>query len=268
MYTYAWYFVMFSFLGWCLEVIYHTVCYGEFSNRGFLNGPVCPIYGAGAVLVIAVLRPVADNLLLLFICAALITSALELVTGYVLETIFSMKWWDYSDVPFNLKGYICLKFSICWGVACTFLIRVVLPVCDRLLAAVPPKAGTAVLIVLGICYMADAVCTVLTLRSLAVHIKSMENLSRRLRRFADELGLHIADSVFDVMEKTENASKLGKEKAEELEALGKSYQKKLSELTFGHRRIIRAFPGVNSKRYRHSIEQLKQRIGAKKNMHE
>lgn len=115
-YNYLWYFVIFSFLGWCMEVAYHTVCCGDFSNRGFLNGPVCPIYGVGAVSVIACLRPVEDSMVLLFIFATVITSVLEFITGYVLEKIFHTKWWDYSNTPFNIMGYICLKFSLCWGI--------------------------------------------------------------------------------------------------------------------------------------------------------
>ncbi len=261
MYMYAWYFVIFSFLGWCMEVAYHTVCYGDFSNRGFLNGPVCPIYGAGAVLVILALRPFSDNLIVLFFCAALITSALEFITGYILEKIFSMKWWDYSDVPFNIKGYICLKFSICWGVACSFLIRVILPVCDRLITLFPYRPGLFILAVLGVCYAADAAYTVITLRSFAVHIRGVENLSIQLRRLSDDLGLHISDSVFDMKEKAVDVTQLGKEKAEEVEALIGSYRARMSDLKLSHRRIMKAFPGISSKRYRASLERVKERLG-------
>lgn len=256
-YNYLWYFVIFSFLGWCMEVAYHTVCCGDFSNRGFLNGPVCPIYGVGAVSVIACLRPVEDSMVLLFVFATVITSVLEFITGYVLEKIFNTKWWDYSNTPFNIMGYICLKFSLCWGVVCTFLMRVMLPVTDRLIVKIPIKLGIFMLIILGICYAADAVHTFITLRALNLRIKSMEDISSRLKHISDELGIHISDSVYDLMEKTEELAKSGKDKKEEFEQLKEQYLAKIKGLNFGQRRIIRAFPSISSKRYTHAIAHIK-----------
>lgn len=227
-----------------MEVAYHTVCCGDFSNRGFLNGPVCPIYGCGAVMVIASLRPFSDNMAILFLCATVITSLLELVTGYVLEKIFHTKWWDYSETPFNIGGYICLKFSLCWGAACTFLMRVMLPVCDKIIAKIPLKIGIAVLALLGVCYFADAVCTVITLRSLKIKIRAMEEMSAKFKKLSDELGIHISDSVADIIEKTEEVAKAGKEKAEELEALKEQYREKVRDFNSRYKRIIKAFPGA------------------------
>ena len=104
-------FFIYAFLGWCIEVIYCGLNEGHFINRGFLNGPVCPIYGAGGVCVILFLTPIKDNIPLLFVGSAVLTSAMELITGYLLNKIFHARWWDYSDAPFNVGGYICLKFS-------------------------------------------------------------------------------------------------------------------------------------------------------------
>lgn len=264
MYGYLWYFVIFSFLGWCMEVAYHTISCGEFSNRGFLNGPVCPIYGVGAVLVIFSLRPFSENMLVLFVFAMIITSLLEFLTGYVLEKIFHTKWWDYSGTPFNIMGYICLKFSLCWGVVCTFLMRVILPFTDKLIVRIPYKVGAVLLIVIGICYIADAVYTVVTLRSLRIRIKTMEEISVRLRKLSDELGIHISDSVFDLMEKTEEITQAGKEKKEEFEKLKKQYLSKIKSLDLKQRRIIKAFPSLTSKRYKYSLKHIKDYINRRK----
>ena len=111
------FFVIYSVLGWCLEVCFCTINTGQFVNRGFLNGPVCPIYGFGMVIVLVALTPLAHSLPVLFVGGALLTSALELAAGWILKKVFHTSWWDYSDVPFNLGGYICLKFSLAWGVA-------------------------------------------------------------------------------------------------------------------------------------------------------
>lgn len=264
MYNFLWYFVIFSFLGWCMEVAYHAVCCGDFSNRGFLNGPVCPIYGFGAVLLILLLRPFSKSLLLLFVFAVLITSTLEFLTGYVLEKSFNMKWWDYSGIPFNIKGYICLKFSLAWGAAGTFLVRVVLPLCDKIIFRFPFIVGVILLSVIGICYLADGVYTVFILRSFKQRIKLAEKISVRLRQISDEIGIHISDSVFDIMDKADDVAKLGKAKAEELEALRKQYREKVSELNFGHKRIIKAFPNLSSKKYKTSLEHIKKHISKKR----
>ena len=111
-YEYLAFFVIYAFLGWCAEVIFNTINTGHFVNRGFLSGPVCPIYGFGMVIVVFCLTPLQKNWMLLFFGSMFLTSALEWITGYVLKKVFHTSWWDYSNQPFNLGGYICLRFSI------------------------------------------------------------------------------------------------------------------------------------------------------------
>ena len=123
-----WYFFIYAFLGWCVEVVFHTITTGRWVNRGFLNGPVCPIYGVGMVLVLLALWPLRHNLFVLFLGSVVLTSTLELITGWVLKTLFHTTWWDYSDEPFQLGGYICLRFSLAWGVGGVFMVRIIHPV--------------------------------------------------------------------------------------------------------------------------------------------
>ena len=91
------FFLIYSCLGWCLEVIYAAVSTGQLVNRGFLNGPVCPIYGFGMVIVLFTLSPLADNLLLLYLGGVILPSVLELVGGWALYKLYHTRWWDYSD---------------------------------------------------------------------------------------------------------------------------------------------------------------------------
>ena len=123
-YNILWYFFIYAFLGWCLEVCFCSIQTGSFVNRGFLNGPVCPIYGFGMLIAGSSLAPVRDNLILLFFGGMVLASALELVGGWALKKLFHTTWWDYSDEPLNIGGYICLKFSLAWGVCVTFAVRV------------------------------------------------------------------------------------------------------------------------------------------------
>lgn len=149
MYSYFWYFFIFAFLGWCAEVAFAAVTKGRFVNRGFLNGPVCPIYGLGVVIVYLALEPIRNNFIMLFAGATLLTSALEWVTGLVLEKVFHHQWWDYSDKRFNLNGYICLQFSLLWGVACVFIMRFMIPLADIFVQLIPRILGMAILIFFG-----------------------------------------------------------------------------------------------------------------------
>ena len=139
------FFVIYSVLGWCLEVCFCTINTGQFVNRGFLNGPVCPIYGFGMVIVLVALTPLAHSLPVLFVGGALLTSALELAAGWILKKVFHTSWWDYSDVPFNLGGYICLKFSLAWGGAVVAVMKGVQPAVAALVRAVPRTLGIVLL---------------------------------------------------------------------------------------------------------------------------
>jgi len=114
MYSYFAFFIVYAFLGWVLEVVYAAVKSGKFVNRGFLLGPVCPIYGFGAVGVIVALAPVKDNKLVLFVCSVLLASGIELIGGWLLDKIFSQRWWDYSHRPFNIGGYVWIIFIQLW----------------------------------------------------------------------------------------------------------------------------------------------------------
>lgn len=140
-YPYIWYFFIYAFLGWCAEVIFAAARKGVFVNRGFLNGPLCPIYGVGLVAVVALLAPARDSLGLLYLGAVLLTSAIELVTGFLMEKLFHQRWWDYSQMPFNIGGYVCLLFSLIWGLACLLIVDVVHPLVAGLVARIPQKLG-------------------------------------------------------------------------------------------------------------------------------
>ena len=140
-YELLWLFFIYAFFGWCIEVVFCGLNEGHFINRGFLNGPVCPIYGVGGVIVVLCLTPIKDNLFLLFVGSALLTSILELITGFALDKIFHARWWDYTDMPFNIGGYICLKFSIYWGFVCIALMKGIHPVILGFVRFIPHMLG-------------------------------------------------------------------------------------------------------------------------------
>ena len=126
-YYFALSFFVYGFLGWCTEVAYAAVKQGKFVNRGFLNGPICPVYGIGVGVVVQFLTPVENNLVLLYISSTILVTAIEGITGFLLEKIFHNKWWDYSDQPLNIGGYVCVLFSLIWGVFCVLIVKVIHP---------------------------------------------------------------------------------------------------------------------------------------------
>ena len=108
-------FLIYSMLGWLVESIYMSVCNRKLTNRGFMLGPMCPIYGVGALTVYFLLRPVCHNIFLLYFSGALVATSLEYVTAKIMLRIFGEVWWDYSQKPFNYKGILCLESTIAWG---------------------------------------------------------------------------------------------------------------------------------------------------------
>lgn len=202
-YELVWIFIVYAFLGWCTEVSYAALDTGKFVNRGFLNGPYCPIYGCGVVVVVTILTPLKDNLLILFVGSFLLTSLLEFVTGFILEKVFHNKWWDYSDKPFNIKGYVCLKFSIYWGLACTFIMDVLHPIIYKGITAIPRLLGFILLLVFMGVFVVDFCITVSTILKFNRRLKAMDEMAAAIHRLSDEIGVNIYENVTGVIEKSE-----------------------------------------------------------------
>ncbi len=189
------YFIVYAFFGWCIEVAYAAVKKGEFVNRGFLNGPVCPIYGYGMLTVLLVLSGLKHNLMLLFAGSVILTSALEYITGFALEKIFNDKWWDYSNCRYNLKGYICLKFSLAWGAACVFAVCVVHPFVGRVLNLVPHGISMAFFGVIYAVFAIDVSLTVAEALRIKKYFKNADKVEKHIKSVSDTVGEEITDAV-------------------------------------------------------------------------
>ena len=181
------YFLIYSCLGWCLEVVYAAVTTGKLVNRGFLNGPVCPIYGFGMVIVLYALTPLVDNTLLLYLGGVILPSALELVGGWALYKLYRTRWWDYSDSPFNIGGYICLEFCLLWGVGTLVVMRIVHPIIAGLVAMVPTLAGVISMCILYAVYAVDVVVTAISASKLADTLDTMEKLGDSIHAVSDAM---------------------------------------------------------------------------------
>ena len=181
------YFLIYSCLGWCLEVVYAAVTTGKLVHRGFLNGPVCPIYGFGMVIVLYALTPLVDNTLLLYLGGVILPSALELVGGWALYKLYRTRWWDYSDYPFNIGGYICLEFCLLWGVGTLVVMRIVHPIIAGLVAMVPTLVGVILMCILYAVYATDVVATAIAASTLADTLDTMEKLGDSIHAVSDAM---------------------------------------------------------------------------------
>lgn len=253
-------FFIYSFLGWCCECVYCSIPAKRFINRGFLNGPLCPVYGFGALAVIYCLTPVDFSLPLLFVCGLLVTSVLEYFTGWLLETLFHAKWWDYSNMRFNIRGRVCLLNSVLFGLLGVFVMRVLHPFVARLV-------GSLSLVML--IWFASALTTLLAV-DLVLSVHTALQLSGKLDALHDALedarartdavimekklqleeqhALPLSDRIDRLLERGE-----GLRLRERLDALSESHN-------ILHRRMLDAFPHMQFPRSPASLDLLRDGI--------
>ena len=170
-------FIVYSFLGWILEVGYHIFKSGRLINRGFLFGPLCPIYGTGAVIIISLLNRWKNNSLYIFLGGFFFASVLEYITGFVLEKIFHTRWWDYSKRPFNIKGYIALDFSIIWGLVSVFMMKILHPSVENFINSISKENMRPVALAIFMVFTIDFLATVESMvefRSITTELVNLE----------------------------------------------------------------------------------------------
>ena len=193
MYTYEWYhwitfFFIYCFFGWIFESGYVSLKKRQFVNRGFLRLPMLPLYGTGAVMMLWVSLPVKDHLLLVYLSGVVAATILEYVTGYVMERLFKVRYWDYSKKKYNLHGYICLGSSIAWGFLTLLMTEVIHQPIERFVLSLPIVLETTGLIVVGALFSADTIWSVKEAFSLAGALEAMT----KMKSEAEELQVQMA----------------------------------------------------------------------------
>ncbi len=198
------YFILYSFLGWCCETVYCTILQRKFVNRGFLYGPLCPIYGCGALLVLFLLRDVQSSIIPLFLSGMVVTTVLEYLTSVLMEKLFHMKWWDYSHLPFNINGRVCLLNSCEFGALSVFVVMVLHPAIVRLVGKIPVPVQTVLAGVLLAIMLVDTICTVhgiLVLKGKLDDIyMQLEDIRLKTEEGAQKLRLAVAEKQDEVRE--------------------------------------------------------------------
>ena len=191
------YFIAYSFLGWCVETTYCCICERRWVARGFLYGPICPIYGVGALLMLLFFAPLSENLLLFYVTATIVMSAWEYLVGWFLEVTTHIKYWDYSSKPFNIKGRICLQISLCWGVLSYITIFLIHP---HVAAFLEDIAFWLRYCMAGSVFTLLVVDTITTIR----HLAMTASLMARLEASGQELRLQTALARAEVGDRLES----------------------------------------------------------------
>lgn len=238
LYHYLFIFFVFAFLGWCVEVAYAAVRHHRFVNRGFLGGPVCPIYGLGVLAVYLILAPLRRYWLLLFLASVLLTSALELAVGFLLDRLFHNKWWDYSQQRCNLFGYICLRFSLIWGALCMLVVKLLSPPLERLMALIPLRVGLAVEGGLLAVLAADTAVAVAVAIGLDRQLRALDTMAESFRLGSDLLGERIFTGT---------------------ERVHEEYLHLLDRGRGLRHRLLEAFPSMRSRRHDDQLRVLRER---------
>lgn len=149
------FFFFYSFVGWVWESCYVSARKHRWVNRGFMHGPMLPIYGSGALVVLISTIGVRENILLIFLFGMTAATLLEYATGAVMERLFHVRYWDYSNQKFNLHGYICVTSSLCWGCFSVLLVRVIHVPVENAVLKFPLMAADGIALVLAVAATAD-----------------------------------------------------------------------------------------------------------------
>lgn len=196
MYNYCYTFLLFliyGFIGWIVEIIDILIIDKKIMNRGFMFGPICPIYGVGILLMIHFLKRYIDTPIILFMLAIVIFTVLEYITGYAMEKIFKVKWWDYSNFKFNLHGRICLETTIPFGIGGMLVMYVINPFLNRLLSLLNHKLVIILGIVLLVIFMIDYFLSLLIVNKLKK--KGFKNLKNKDN--TDDINTEIRDYLME-----------------------------------------------------------------------
>ena len=270
--TVYWFF-LYGCIGWGVEVVYAAIKEHKLVNRGFLCGPICPIYGFGMVgLVYSVsLIPMPESgsmsAVAIFFLGMALTTAIELVGGWALFKIYHIRWWDYSNMKFNLGGYICPQFSLLWGLGSVLMIKVVHPLLARGSNPMPFKVMLVIDIVAMVFFIVDVCVSTAAAIGLNKYLREIDELRARLRVTSDKLTTVLgtsamtADTILDEQKLQLALAKLeGRENADVLRAEAMVRVAELREkLTaaehdhIGARRLLRAFPDMKSLNYAETL---------------
>ncbi|GFI47202.1 hypothetical protein IMSAGC019_02525 [Lachnospiraceae bacterium] len=295
------FFYFYCFFGWVFESSFVSIKSRKFVNRGFMRGPFLPIYGSGAVMMLVVSMPFQDNILLTYIAGCMGATSLELVTGITMETLFKVRYWDYSGQRFNYKGHICLSSTIAWGFLTILMTELVHRAVERVIFIIPYKAVTVATVLVTVYIIVDFTLSFKAALDLRDLLLGLERARAEMERIQKRLDVIIAVANDELETRRQNGSMRIDELMENIEGKFTSLRERIkltpsdfledireeiAELRgkytvekerrgqfgrlkdFYQRNLIKGNPGMYSKRFSEALEELKkaanERIDRKK----
>lgn len=238
------YFIIYSFLGWCIESVFKSFCEKKLVNSGFLYGPFCPIYGYGAIIMYIFLDDVKSKPFITFCLGFVVLSIWEYAVGVFLEKVFHRKYWDYSKNKFNLQGRVCLLNSVFWGVLGVLFIDVIHPFITGILSDINYNLILYFDIIMATIILIDTIISINSNYSIASKLKYVEELNANIKEKLDEIkqkGKNVEQSLQDTLEEL---------KQKRTKIIRKSYRQIL--------RLKRAFPSLKSEEFTKFLNEKKE----------
>jgi uncharacterized membrane protein len=294
------FFYFYCFFGWIFESTFVSLKSRRFVNRGFMRGPFLPIYGSGAIMMLVVSMPFQDNIILTYFAGCIGATALELVTGMLMEALFKVRYWDYSNQKFNYKGHICLSSTVAWGFLTIFMTEFLHKGVEKIVFAIPTNVVTVLTVVLSVDIVVDFTLSfkaAMDLRNVLIGLERAKEEMERIQKRLDVLIAVANDQRENKKLEREDKKQEREEKAEELmESLEEKFSRirermkrepgafmddakeELIELRskyivernhriefsrikdFYQRSIIKGNPGMYSARFNEALEELKKAV--------
>lgn len=264
-------FIIYAFLGWCLEVTFHLFKSKKFINRGFLNGPICPIYGVGAVMVLLFLGNLENKFWVIFSGGAIFASLLELVTGYTLEKIFNTRWWDYSNNKFNIGGYISLSFTIIWGFVSVFMMYILQPIVNNIVNSIPRAFINPIAVLIFGVFILDLITTIRALVSFKAVLNEIEGLRGQLNSKLDIISKNIEERIDGTIESWDERLVIIKKEivkllpTEDVESIVNRFTNIREKLGKRQKRFMEIYPTLVPEEIKNKLKELMSDKNNKKN---
>ena len=254
-------FIIYSFIGWVYESVLCSILNKRIVNRGFLDGPICPIYGCGALIVIWAFYGRLDNILAIFILSAILTCFLEYITSYIMEQLFHTRWWNYSNRKFNINGRVCLEGMIIFGTFCTFLIKIIHPCFSKIINGyLNDNFMIVVSYVMIVIFAIDLTLTIIHIIRMNDRLKLIQDEYIKLKKQFETKKLKLMERQEDMRSDFELKIR---EKIESFENrnIHDKHLFKLSKFRkFQDKRILMAYPKLISRDHKEALDKLRERL--------
>lgn len=240
------YFAFYAMVGWVLECIYCSIGQRKAVNRGFLYGPWCPVYGFGAVALIVTLSPLKEYPLLFVPLSILVTSVIELITGLIFERVLHMKLWDYTGKFLNIKGYVCFKNSLIWGILSALFVWFIHPQVEKVYLDMPSGVTYYGSLIILLVFGTDFFLSLIRSVKLSEHLRVLEERMQEARQTLDRLKEANGVQKALLEKRAEETRRLTEQK---MEATAKRF-----------RHHLKAFPTLSSKTYPTSLKAAREAL--------